>query len=106
VQRGEVWWAYLDGDAKRRPVLLLHRDAAYKSLTRVIVAEVTTNLSRQGDSFVLLTEAEGMPKRSVVNLDTLQLVKKSVLEERITALTREKMVVVLQAMFHVLGVEI
>lgn len=56
-----------------RPVLLLSRDQAYRILSRVTVAEVTTRI-RAIAVEVLLGSDEGLPEKCVANLDNIHAV--------------------------------
>lgn len=102
MRRGEVWWADAGGNSGRRPVLLLHRDIAYGRLRQLIVAEITSTL-RELPSTVLLTRADGLPIRCEVNLDFLLTLRDTALREYITALSREKMQAVDDALRFVLA---
>ena len=97
MRRGEIWWAELPPPAGRRPVLLLSRDEAYDIRNAVTVAEVTTRI-RNIPVEVALNQKDGMPKKCVINLDTLATIKKSTLEKRITFLSDEKIILVDRAM--------
>lgn len=90
MRRGEVWWADLPHPAGRRPVLLLSRDRAIQARSSVTVAQVTT-VVRDIPTEVVLTPAEGMPKRCVVNVDVLTTVPKSSLTQRVCALSPAKL---------------
>ncbi len=90
MKRGEVWWAELPDPWRRRPVLLLARDEAYRLLTWVIVVPTTTNV-RSIPTAVELTETDGMPQKSAVAVDNLLAVRKTWLTEPITTLTPERM---------------
>lgn len=90
MQKGEVWWAELPPPLGRRPVLLLSRDEAYAIRNAVTVAEITTTI-RDIPVEVLLDQKDGMPKRCVINLDTLATIRKELLKARITVLKAEKM---------------
>jgi len=89
MRRGEVWWAELPPPIGRRPVVLLSRDEAYAVRNAVTVAEVTTTI-RGIPVEVALGPEDGLPKRCVVNLDTLATIRKDLLIERITLLGSEK----------------
>ncbi|MHB1785695.1 MAG: type II toxin-antitoxin system PemK/MazF family toxin [Acidimicrobiales bacterium] len=79
VRRGEIWLAELD---KRRPVVVLTRDPLGRMLHSVIVGPVTSTV-RGLNTEVDLTEADGVRKPSVVNLDNLQLVPRTRLVRRV-----------------------
>ena len=89
MRRGEVWWAELPLPIGRRPVVLLSRDEAYAVRNAVTVAEVT--LTKRGIPVeVELGPEDGLPKKCAANLDTIVTVRKNLLSERITMLSREK----------------
>jgi mRNA interferase MazF len=105
VRRGEVWWAELPAPAGRRPVLLLSRDEAYEVRALVTVAPVTTRI-RNIPVEVRLNPADGIPRESVVNFDTLTTVPKSVLKERLATLSESRMREVNRALAFALGLEL
>ena len=84
VKRGEVWWVHFSD--KRRPALVLTRDAAIPLLHSVIVAPATRT-ARGIPTEILLSQADGMPSECVLSFDNLQVVHKSMLKRRITALS-------------------
>jgi mRNA interferase MazF len=79
VRRGEIWLAELD---KRRPVVVLTRNPLGRMLHSVIVGPVTSTV-RGLSTEVNLTEADGVRRSSVVNLDNLQLVPRTSLVRRV-----------------------
>jgi mRNA interferase MazF len=89
MRRGEVWWADLPSPIGRRPVVLLSRDEAYAVRNAVTVAEVTSTI-RGIPVEVDLGPEDGLPKKCVVNLDTIGTIRKNLLIERITILLEEK----------------
>jgi mRNA interferase MazF len=89
MQRGEVWWAELPLPLGRRPVVLLSRNEAYSVRNAVTVAEVTSTI-RGIPVEVELGPEDGLPKKCVVNLDTLVTMRKNLLIERIVLLRDEK----------------
>lgn len=89
MRRGEVWWANLSAPIGKRPVVLLSRDEAYPIRSAVTVAEVTTKV-RGIPVEVPLGPDDGLPKRCVVNLDTIVTIRKELLTQRITLLRKEK----------------
>jgi len=91
MRRGEVWWADLPLPVGRRPVLLLSRDEAYAVRNAVTVAEVTSTI-RGIPVEVELGREDGLPKKCVVNLDTIVTIRKDLLIERIAILRDEKIV--------------
>ena len=91
MKRGEAWWAELPSPIGKRPVLLLSRNEAYVVRNAVTVAEITTTIRGIPVEVPLGTE-DGLPKKCVVNLDTIVTIKKESLKERIAALSFEKLV--------------
>jgi mRNA interferase MazF len=89
MKRGEVWWVEMPAPAGRRPAVLLSRDTAYRVRAAVTVAPVTRTI-RGIPVEVLLGQTDGMPARCVVNLDDITILPKSLIKQRITALTAEK----------------
>ncbi|MCD5401718.1 type II toxin-antitoxin system PemK/MazF family toxin [candidate division NPL-UPA2 bacterium] len=89
MKRGEVWWADLPKPIGRRPVVLLSRDEAYKVRNAVTVAEIT-RIRRDIPVEVPLGEEDGLPKKCVVNLDTIITMRKLFLKERVCLLKQEK----------------
>jgi len=89
MRRGEVWWAELPLPIGRRPVVLLSRDEAYAVRNAVTVAEVTSTI-RGIPVEVELGPEDGLPKRCVVNLDTIVTIRKDLLIERLAILREEK----------------
>ena len=89
MRRCEVWWADLPPPAGRRPVVVLSRDEAYAVRTQVMVAPITTRIRRIPVEVDLGPE-DGLPKRCVVNLDSMVTIPKSHLEQCIALLRPEK----------------
>ena len=86
MRQYEVWWASLPPPVGRRAVLLLSRDSAYPVLNKVLVAEVTSTV-RDIPVEVRLGSSEGLPRRSVVNLDNVHVVARASLASRIGRLS-------------------
>ena len=89
MKRGEVWWVEMPPPAGRRPAILLSRDSAYRVRAAVTVAPVTRTI-RNIPVEVLLDQSDGMPVRCVVNLDDLTTLPKSLIKQRITTLSAER----------------
>jgi len=104
MKRGEVWWAQLPDPMGRRPVVLLSRHEAYGVRNAVTVAQVTTTV-RHIPVEVLVDEKDGLPQKSVVNLDTITTIRKSVLSERICALSPEKIAQIDKAIMFALDLD-
>lgn len=103
MRRGDIWWAELPSPLGRRPVLLLSRNEAYALRNAVTVAEVTSTI-RGIPVEVELDHEDGMPKRCIVNLDTIVTIRKELLRERITTLKEERMVQINSAIKFALAV--
>jgi mRNA interferase MazF len=102
MQRGEIRWYRFGAPDKRRPVLVLTRDSALEFLVEVTIAPITSTI-RDIPSEVLLTEADGMPRSSAINLDHLQTVSRQAVGGLITSLTPERMEEVRRALLFALG---
>jgi mRNA interferase MazF len=102
VRRCEVWWADLPAPTGRRPVLVLSRDEAYAVRTQVTVAPITTRIRRIPVE-VDLGPDDGLPKRCVVNLDSMVTIPKSHLTQCIALLRPEKVKQIEAAIRFALG---
>lgn len=80
--RGEVWWCEL-GELGRRPVVVLSRDAAIARLRRALVAPCTTTIRSLPSEVVIEPGDDPIPRRSAVNLDSVESVPTDVLVERL-----------------------
>lgn len=89
MRKDEVWWANLPSPIGKRPVVLLSREEAYSVRNAVTVAEVTSTI-RNIPAEVNLGTGDGLPKKCVINLDTIITIRKELLTEKITDLTPEK----------------
>ncbi|HEY5430696.1 MAG TPA: type II toxin-antitoxin system PemK/MazF family toxin [Solirubrobacteraceae bacterium] len=88
--RGELWWCELP-EIGRRPVVVLSRDAALPRLRRALVAPCTTMIRSLPSEVVLEPGADPVPRRSAVNLDSVESVSLSVLVERLGRLADARM---------------
>jgi mRNA interferase MazF len=88
--RGEVWWCDL-AEAGRRPVVVLSRDAAIPRLRRSLVAPCTTTIRGLLSEVVLEPNDDPVPRRSAVNLDSVESVSVAVLTERLGRLADSRM---------------
>lgn len=82
--QGDVMWAESPNE-KRRPVLIVTRDAAIPVLTSVLVAPVTRTV-RGIPTEIPLGVAEGLPEECAATFDNLRPIRKSFLVERAGAL--------------------
>ncbi len=80
--RGDVWWCELP-DIGRRPVVVLSRDAAIPRLRRALVAPCTTTVRGLPSEVLLEPGDDPVPRRSAVNLDSVESVAVAVLVERV-----------------------
>ena len=88
--RGEVWWCE-PPEIGRRPVVVLTRDAAVLRLRRTLVAPCTTTVRGLPSEVVLEPAEDPVPKRSAVNLDSVESVSIGVLVERLGRLSDKRM---------------
>ncbi len=88
--RGEVWWCEL-ADIGRRPVVVLSRDAAIPRLRRALVAPCTTTIRGLASEIVLEPGDDPVPRRSAVNLDSVESVSVAVLVSRLGRLANARM---------------
>jgi mRNA interferase MazF len=98
--RGEVWWCE-DLD-KRRPVVVLTRDAAIPVLRTITVAPVTSTV-RNIPSQVHLDERDGLPRSCAVNLDGIVQVPAWSLTEQLARLDALRLRSVCQALHAALA---
>lgn len=96
MNRGEVWWAESPSE-KRRPYLVLTREAAVPVLYSVIAAPASRT-RRQIPTEVDLDEDDGMPAPCALSLDNVAVVPKSMLVERICRLDQVRMAQVCRAL--------
>jgi mRNA interferase MazF len=95
--RGEVWWCELP-EIGRRPVVVLSRDAAIPRLGRALVAPCTTRIRSLPSEVVLEPGDDPVPRRSAVNLDSVESVSLAVLVERLGRLADARMRAVCDAL--------
>ncbi len=88
--RGEVWWCELP-EIGRRPVLVLSRDAAIPRLGRTLIAPCTTTVRNLASEVVVDPSDDPVPRRSAINLDSVESVSLAVLVERVGRLSDNRM---------------
>ena len=88
--RGEVWWCEL-ADVGRRPVVVLSRDAAIPRLRRALIAPCTTTIRGLPSEVVLEPGDDPVPRRSAINLDSVESASVAVLVERLGRLSSQRM---------------
>ncbi len=96
VARGEVWWAE-SPSAKRRPYLVLTRQAAIQHL-HVVIAVPATRTVRHIPTEVGLGVDDGMPQPCALSLDHLATMPQAFLVKRICRLEIAKMAEVCRAL--------
>jgi mRNA interferase MazF len=89
-RRGEVWWCE-PPDIGRRPVVVLSRDAAIPRLRRALIAPCTTTIRQLASEVVMEPGEDPVPRRSAVNLDSVESVSVSLLTERIGRVSESRM---------------
>jgi mRNA interferase MazF len=87
--RGELWWCEVE--VGRRPVVVLSRDAAIPRLGRVLVAPCTTTIRALPSEVLLEPDDDPVPRRSAINLDSVESVSVGVLVERLGRLADARM---------------
>ena len=88
--RGEVWWCEIPAIA-RRPVVILSRDVSIPRLGRALVAPCTTTVRGIPSEVVLEPTDDPIPKRSAVNLDSVESVSVAALVSRLGRLSDVRM---------------
>jgi mRNA interferase MazF len=95
--RGELWWCELP-DIGRRPVVVLSRDAAIPRLRGALVGPCTTTIRGLPSEVVLEPGEDPVPRRSAVNLDSVESVAIATLVGRLGRLSAERMREVCEAL--------
>lgn len=95
--RGEIWWCELP-EIGRRPVVVLSRDAVIPRHRRALIAPCTTTIRGLVSEVVLDPADDPVPRRSAVNLDSLESVSLAVLVERLGRLSDTRMRQVCEAL--------
>lgn len=88
--RGEVWWCEL-AEIGRRPVIVLSRDAVVPRHRRALVAPCTTTIRGLASEVVLEPGDDPVPRRSAVNLDSVESVSVAILVSRLGRLRDSRM---------------
>jgi mRNA interferase MazF len=89
-RRGEIWWCE-PPEIGRRPVVVLSRDAAIPRLRRVLIAPCTTTVRGLASEVVLEPGDDPVPRRTAVNLDSVESVGLGLLVERLGRLSDSRM---------------
>ena len=88
--RGEVWWCELP-HIRRRPVVVLSRDAAIPRLRRTLIAPCTTTIRGLASEVVLEPGEDPISQRSGINLDSIENVSVAALVQRLGRLSDGRM---------------
>lgn len=88
--RGEVWWCELP-EVGRRPVVVLSRDAAIPRLRRTLIGPCTTTIRGLPSEVLLEPGEDPIPRRCVVNLDSVESVAVATLVGRLGRLSDHRM---------------
>ena len=88
--RGEAWWCELP-EIGRRPVIVLSRDAAIPRLGRTLIAPCTTTIRGLPSEVILEPTVDPVPRRSAVNLDSVESVALATLTDRLGRLADARM---------------
>lgn len=103
MNQGDVYWYTFRPPDKRRPVLILTRNAALPFLTGVTVALITSTIRGIPSEVRLTPQADGVLVDSVVSTDNIQTVQKSQLDSYLTHLSPARMREVRVAIEFALG---
>jgi mRNA interferase MazF len=95
--RGELWWCEL-ADIGRRPVVVLSPNTAIPRLRRTFVAPCPTTIRGLPSEDVLAAHEDPVPRRSAVNLDSVESVSAAVLVERLGRLSDQRIREVCEAL--------
>ena len=101
MNRGEIWLAEFGG--KRRPVLVLTRDAVLDVRALVTVAEITTSIRGLAAEVPVDHTRLGLDRESAVNCDALHTVPQTLLTEFVSTADEATMKRVCAAVSHALG---
>ena len=90
MKRGEVRWYKFKSPDKKRPIVILTRDAILEYLGEVTVAPITSTI-RSIPSEVSLSTEDGMKNNCAINCDHIQTVSRSKVGSLITTLSNDKL---------------
>jgi mRNA interferase MazF len=76
MRRGEIRWYTFAAPDKRRPVMLLTRDAVIEVLNEIIAVPATRTI-RGLSTEVLLSPDDGMPTSCALNFDHVGIAQRS-----------------------------
>ncbi|MBI4701269.1 MAG: type II toxin-antitoxin system PemK/MazF family toxin [Deltaproteobacteria bacterium] len=102
VERGDLWLCRFAPPDKRRPVLVLSRQAALDHLRTAVVAPISTT-AHGVPSEVPVGPEQGLKAESVVNLDHLLTVPQTELRHWLGRLDERRMAAVCEALAIAMG---
>jgi mRNA interferase MazF len=100
--QGDICYHTFKSPDKRRPVLILTRNAAVSDLTWITIAPITMTM-RNLPTEVWLDEDDGIDEECAVNLDNIQTVQKEKLGKVTAHLSKERMQEVFEAIRFAFG---
>jgi len=104
MRRGEIYWVDFPAPVGRRPAVLVSREESYSVRSRCIVVPLTRTV-RGIPTEVRLGSADGLSKTGVANTDEIVTIPRTLLRERITALTSPRIVELDRALTFALGLD-
>jgi mRNA interferase MazF len=104
MRRGEIRWYTFRPPDKRRPVLLLTRDAVIDQLGEIIVAPITRTIRGLATEVVLTTD-DGMPVACAANFDHVGVGRRDRIGAAICTLREERWPEVRTALLIACGFE-
>jgi mRNA interferase MazF len=104
MRRGEIRWYTFAAPDKRRPVLLLTRDAVIDTLNEIIAVPVTRTI-RGLATEVLLSSDDGMPTTCALNFDHVGIAQRSRLGPVLSVLPSQRWPEVEDALLIACGFE-
>ena len=104
MRRGEIYWVDFPAPVGRRPAVLVSREESYSVRSRCIVVPLTRTV-RGIPTEVRLGPADGLSKAGVANADEIVTIPRTLLRERITALTGPRIVELDRALAFALGLD-
>lgn len=102
MKRGAICWYTFKAPDKRRPVMILTRDAVVDRLNEFIVVPVTRTI-RGISSEVVLTQEDGMPVACALNFDHVSLARRDRIGPVICSFPESRWLEVKQALLVACG---
>jgi mRNA interferase MazF len=86
----QVWWCQLP-EIGRRPVVVLSCDAAIPRLRRTLITPCTTTIRELAGEVVVDPGEDPVPRKSAINLDSVESVSVAVLVELLGRLSDNRL---------------